>query len=153
MSRTGSSITPWSSSDGHSLEEFIRRAAKARTPPGDLAAIAGDTRRSAEVVTAVLESLQHAHERGILHRDVKPANVLVDVDGRPRLVDFGLAKDFESSNLTLSNESPGTLRYMSPEQATTAHHNLDRRRGRVLGGSRAVRAPRPEASLLRRLAG
>ncbi|MBI4615291.1 MAG: tetratricopeptide repeat protein [Planctomycetes bacterium] len=73
--------------------------------------------RALDLVRQVAEALHHAHERGIVHRDVKPGNILVDGEGRARVVDFGLAKDFRgAAGLTLSGAVLGTPRYMSPEQ-------------------------------------
>ena len=63
--------------------------------------------------TRLAEALAHAHERGILHLDLKPSNVLVTDDGVPMILDFGLAHDVNSGRY---DQSGGTLRYMSPEQ-------------------------------------
>lgn len=63
--------------------------------------------------TRLAEALAHAHERGILHLDLKPSNVLVTDDGVPMILDFGLAHDVNSGQF---DQSGGTLRYMSPEQ-------------------------------------
>jgi serine/threonine protein kinase/Flp pilus assembly protein TadD len=63
------------------------------------------------------EALEHAHQEGIVHRDVKPANLLVDAKGNLWVTDFGLARLHNETGLTGSGDLLGTLRYMSPEQA------------------------------------
>ncbi len=74
--------------------------------------------RAASIVRDVARALDHAHERGVIHRDVKPANVLIDEHGDPRLSDFGLASDAAASvQLTRTGQMVGTLQYMAPEQA------------------------------------
>jgi serine/threonine-protein kinase len=74
-------------------------------------------REAVDVALKLSRALQHAHERGILHRDVKPQNVLFDDRGEPRLVDFGLARDLDKSSLTATGQVIGTPVYMAPEQA------------------------------------
>jgi len=89
-------------------------------PSGTLAARIheGMTPRSALRVTAqIARALDAIHARGIVHRDLKPANILFRADGRPVLVDFGLAKDLAiNSTLTGQHRLLATPRYMSPEQ-------------------------------------
>jgi predicted Ser/Thr protein kinase len=76
-------------------------------------------RRVAELAKAMAEAIQYAHQRGILHRDLKPQNVLVDERDQPRITDFGLAKQITGeSGLTRTGAVMGTPSYMSPEQAT-----------------------------------
>ncbi len=71
-----------------------------------------------EALSAIAAALDHAHSRGVLHRDVKPSNVLVDASGSLLLADFGLAKNTEvSSELTAAGMVVGTPAYMAPEQA------------------------------------
>ncbi|MEO1163456.1 MAG: serine/threonine-protein kinase [Chloroflexota bacterium] len=71
-----------------------------------------------EIVAAIADALTFAHERDILHRDVKPSNVIIDTDGKPYLTDFGLARLASSGESTMSADMLlGTPHYISPEQA------------------------------------
>ncbi len=72
--------------------------------------------RILEIAIQVCEGLQAAHDKGIIHRDVKPSNILLDVHGRVRIVDFGLAAIKGSEHLTKTGSTLGTIGYMSPEQ-------------------------------------
>ncbi len=71
---------------------------------------------SLEIARQVAEALQHAHERGILHRDVKPSNIMLDAGGRVMLLDFGLTSGQDGQRVTRTGSRLGTLHYMSPEQ-------------------------------------
>jgi eukaryotic-like serine/threonine-protein kinase len=92
--------------DGESLATRIAR--EGPLPPPEAAAIAAD----------IAEALFHAHQRGVIHRDVKPGNVLLSADGRTRLVDFGIAHSLAvaSERLTLAGTVIGSLHSMAPEQ-------------------------------------
>jgi serine/threonine protein kinase len=71
----------------------------------------------AELASNLASGLHHAHEQGIVHRDVKPANLILDSNGKCWITDFGLAKIFDSSHsLSRAGDAIGTLRYMAPEQ-------------------------------------
>ena len=91
--------------DGISLTE---RVAGGPLPP----------REAAEIVRRVAEAVHYAHEHGVIHRDLKPGNILLTTDGQPKVTDFGLAKSVEGdSGLTASGQILGTPSYMPPEQA------------------------------------
>jgi eukaryotic-like serine/threonine-protein kinase len=75
-------------------------------------------RRAAELIAKLARTVHYAHEHGILHRDIKPGNVLLDKEGEPHLTDFGLARLVESeSTVTRTTDCLGTPSYMAPEQA------------------------------------
>jgi len=76
------------------------------------------TRQAAELIAKVARTVHYAHEHGILHRDIKPGNILLDAKGEPHLTDFGLARLVETeSTVTRTMEVLGTPSYMAPEQA------------------------------------
>lgn len=77
-----------------------------------------DCTEAATHVQAVAEAIAYAHERGVIHRDMKSANILLDAEGRPKVADFGLAKRLESDAfVTTTGEILGTPSFMPPEQA------------------------------------
>ncbi len=73
------------------------------------------------------DALDHAHQVGIVHRDIKPSNLLIDHQGKLWVTDFGLAMTHTSSNLTVSGDLVGTVRYMSAEQASGQNALVDHR--------------------------
>jgi len=80
-----------------------------------------DDRAIATLMAAVARAVQHAHDRGVLHRDLKPGNILLDHSGQPHVGDFGLAKSLSdeaevSAPMTLAGSPVGTPAYMAPEQ-------------------------------------
>ena len=75
-------------------------------------------REAAELVGSIARALHHAHEAGVVHRDVKPGNVLLTSDGVPKVADFGLAKGVDAEDRqTRTGTLLGTPGYMAPEQA------------------------------------
>ena len=108
-------------------------------------------KRAAQLTEKIARAIHYAHQHGILHRDLKPSNVLIDIEGEPRITDFGLAKRVNSSNanghvgdstfkpgselrldsdladLTLSGQVLGSPSYMSPEQAAGKSRQVDAR--------------------------
>src|SRR5213076_3282959 len=83
------------------------------------------TRQAADLIAKVARTVHYAHEHGILHRDIKPGNILLDKHGEPHLTDFGLARLVETeSTVTRTKEVLGTPSYMAPEQAVGENKNL-----------------------------
>jgi formylglycine-generating enzyme required for sulfatase activity len=96
---------------GESLARHLARW-RGRMPLAEIRTILGD----------VLEAMQDAHDHGVVHRDLKPDNILVKDDGgrlRPKIVDFGIAKMLEGTTYTVSGALLGTCMYMAPEQVKT----------------------------------
>ncbi len=91
--------------EGGQLDEVVRQAPLS-------------IRQAAQLIAQIARTVHHAHEHGILHRDIKPGNLLLDAKGEPHLTDFGLARLVESeSTVTRTLEVMGTPSYMAPEQA------------------------------------
>ena len=90
--------------DGMALDQFLKR-------DGQL-----DVATTVRICTDVAAGLEALWAAGMVHRDVKPANILLDEDGRAFITDFGLAKDVQGSLLTLPGQALGSMDYMAPEQ-------------------------------------
>ncbi len=90
---------------GKTLKDVIRE--KGRLHPGV----------AVQITIRILSALQHAHQNGIIHRDIKPQNILVHADGHIKVADFGIARMANSSTLTRGDSVMGSVHYFSPEQA------------------------------------
>jgi serine/threonine protein kinase len=98
--------------EGGQLDEMIRREPMS-------------IRQSADLTAKVARTVHYAHEHGILHRDIKPGNILLDAHGEPHLTDFGLARLVEAeSTVTATLDVLGTPSYMAPEQAAGKNTKL-----------------------------
>lgn len=84
-------------------------------------------RQAAAIIAPVARALAAAHRRGVIHQDVKPANILIDEAGRPRLIDFGLARLRGAWNAELPQPTGGTAAFMAPEQARDEAHEVGSR--------------------------
>lgn len=91
---------------GKTLKELIKE--KGRLSP----------QVAAQITIRILSALQHAHQNGIIHRDIKPQNILVHADGHIKVSDFGIARMANSSTLTKGDSVMGSVHYFSPEQAS-----------------------------------
>lgn len=101
--------------DGPSLSQKIRQGAL-------------EPRVAARYVKQVADAIEHAHRQGVLHRDIKPGNILFDANDRPVVTDFGIAKLSEADrSLTVTGQVLGTPSYMPPEQSLAENERLDAR--------------------------
>jgi non-specific serine/threonine protein kinase/serine/threonine-protein kinase len=90
-----------------------------------------DTRQRLALMIKICDAVHHAHLRGLIHRDLKPGNILVDETGQPKILDFGVARvaevDAQPTMQTEAGQIIGTLAYMSPEQVMGGSHEADAR--------------------------
>ena len=89
--------------------------------------VSSDYRHLARMIAEVADGLEHAHESGVVHRDIKPQNLLVGKDNRLHITDFGLARLAEGPGITMSGEVMGTPAYLSPEQVRADQRVVDHR--------------------------
>ena len=87
-------------------------------------------RERVTIFAMVCDAVQHGHQNGVIHRDLKPGNILVDADGQPKVIDFGIARSTEVDQELITQHTDigqliGTLNYMSPEQCTHSSAELD----------------------------
>ncbi|WP_026906069.1 Stk1 family PASTA domain-containing Ser/Thr kinase [Paucisalibacillus globulus] len=91
--------------DGMTLKEFIQRYGPIDVP------------EAIEIMKQMTAAIAHAHENGIVHRDIKPQNILIDTYGHIKVTDFGIAVALSATSLTQTNSILGSVHYLSPEQA------------------------------------
>ena len=112
----GENIIVYEFVEGETLKSYLRR--QKNIPLSE----------SVEIVRGIADGLDYAHEQGIIHRDMKPDNVLLDPRGRPHIADFGCARSIDDkTSLTIDGSILGTPIYMSPEQAGGKSNLADRR--------------------------
>src|SRR5438552_4191080 len=101
--------------EGANLKEYIRR--EGRLSP----------ERALQIAAQVCEALEFAHSHGVVHRDIKPQNILLTADGRVKVTDFGIARALSSATITQTGTVLGSVQYLSPEQArgTTVGRSAD----------------------------
>jgi serine/threonine-protein kinase len=101
--------------EGCSLQELLKKKGRIPIPS------------AVGVFSQICQGLHYAHEQGVMHRDIKPGNILIETSGVPKIADFGFAKYAEDDlSLTVSGAVMGTPFYLSPEQALNAK-SVDRR--------------------------
>ncbi len=127
--------------EGDSLDRILRREpGRLHEHPADASfaglqsqtiTAAGGRRQSyrflARLIAGVAEGLEHAHKQGVIHRDIKPQNLLMAADGQLHITDFGLARLLDEPSITITGEMVGTPAYMSPEQVTGDRGAIDQR--------------------------
>ena len=91
--------------DGIALKEYMVQQGKI------------DPREAIYFLTQILRALQHAHDKGIVHRDIKPQNIMLKSDGSIKVTDFGIARFSRSETRTMTDSAIGSVHYISPEQA------------------------------------
>lgn len=96
--------------DGITLKEYLKQRNSALT-----------WKEVVHFATQVLSALDHAHSKGIVHRDVKPQNIMLQADGSIKMMDFGIARFSRAQSQTVSDKAIGSVHYISPEQAKGDH--------------------------------
>ncbi|MCA9202894.1 MAG: protein kinase, partial [Planctomycetales bacterium] len=112
------------------VSEFIDGCSLDRELTNSRRAWQQNPQAAAALVERLADALDHAHQRGVIHRDVKPSNIMLDTSGQPRLLDFGISRstsDGDLANLTRTGQTPHSPLYLSPEQARGDSGRIDLR--------------------------
>jgi len=109
--------------EGHSLAEWIDGMRRANDVPSSRETF----RKVANWGIQAAEALDYAHSKNVIHGDIKPSNLLVDIDGSLSLADFGVASCKVAPHSNIKTNLAGTLRYMSPEQIDDGGTAIDHR--------------------------
>lgn len=112
--------------EGQTLAAVIEAETARRRTSTDTSQFRAWFRNCAEIIAVIADALEISHRAGIIHRDVKPSNILIDRVKGPRLTDFGIAKHLDGGR-THHTDVIGSCHYMSPEQATAANQRVDQR--------------------------
>lgn len=97
--------------EGITLKEYIRKNA----PLSD--------KETIKIASAIVSALDHAHANHIIHRDIKPQNIIITKDGVPKVADFGIARVSTEATIVVNNNATGSVHYISPEQARGSYSN------------------------------
>ena len=108
---------------------YVPTAASASTSGTSTSTASGNDHfdRIARMIAEVADGLEYAHRQGVIHRDMKPSNLLLSPESRLSINDFGLARVLEEPGMTMTGEFVGTPAYLSPEQITSGRVPLDHR--------------------------
>src|SRR6185369_7975843 len=109
----------------HGQHYFSMKLIEGGSLVGRVKQLRGDTRTVASLMATVARAVHYAHQHAVLHRDLKPGNILLDENGEPHVTDFGLAKLIEhQADLTMTGTVLGTPNYLSPEQGSGSRGQL-----------------------------